>query len=411
MRIRRKVNNCLNCGTALDGTYNFCPKCGQENNDNNVSFGTLLQDFFSNYFAFDSRFGKSVRPFLFQPGFLTNRYMEGKRMSYAHPLRVYLIVSLFYFFVCSMIVTDMLEGTDRALIEAEANARDLGFLDKEERRALRETLSAKSMDDVLNDMESSGRNDFKSLSKAIQENTTPEERAELQKIFNQAVSDSLGISTGDSLIDETLKKYDLTPKDAPVNTSLTVDSASGFLIFEKMEKIYDLSKNDLLTPDEIIDSVKTDSLSRFERYTAVQGIRIMRAEKAQVGAFIVKNLPIMMLVLIPLFALILKLLYVRRNFLYINHVIHAFHLHSFAYFIYGITLIFTYFIIESDGLRNTINFLIFVAVTTYAYASFLRVYKQGWFKTLIKFNLVGFIYFNLIISFFILEMFVSFLLY
>ena len=71
--------------------------CGQENTDNNVSFNMLIADFFNTFFALDSKFAKSFWPFLFRPGSLTNLYVSGKRMTYAHPLRLYLIASLFFF--------------------------------------------------------------------------------------------------------------------------------------------------------------------------------------------------------------------------------------------------------------------------------------------------------------------------
>ncbi len=407
MKIRRKQNNCLNCGASLDGTYNYCPLCGQENNDNNVSFGTLINDFFSNYFAFDSRFAKSAGPFLFKPGFLTNKYMEGKRMTYAHPLRVYLIVSLFYFFVCTLVVKDMLQQTSQFQKSVEDTA-NLSFLDKKDREVLKETLSAKSMEEVLQEMDESGEADYKTLSRAIRENTTAEERAKLQNNLNAFMLDSLLLDPQDS---SSIMKMDITGLNDPVKTSISVDTSSNFFLFEQFEKLYEMSKNDELSEEQIIDSLSTEPITGFERYASTQGIKIMRAEREQVGAYIVKNLPIMMLILIPIFAGALKLLYIRRPFLYINHIIHGFHLHSFAYFTYGLTLIFTYFVIESDGVSSFINFLVYVLVTTYAYISFLRVYKQGWFKTLVKFNLVGFIYLILITTFFILEMIASFMMY
>lgn len=102
MRTRRKQNACLNCGAELNSVYNYCPLCGQENTDNKVSFKTLITDFFSNYLSFDSRFAKSINPFLFKPGYLTNEFINGHRVSFMHPIRLYLVMSLFYFFIISL---------------------------------------------------------------------------------------------------------------------------------------------------------------------------------------------------------------------------------------------------------------------------------------------------------------------
>ena len=43
------------------------------------------------------------------------------------------------------------------------------------------------------------------------------------------------------------------------------------------------------------------------------------------------NLPYMMLCCIPLFALVLKVLYIRRRIFYIDHLIYALHIHTFFY--------------------------------------------------------------------------------
>ena len=108
MRIRRKTVRCLNCGHTLGEVYNYCPHCGQENNDNNVSFGTFIHEFFANYFSFDTRIGRSIWPFFFKPGFLTNQFNEGKRMKYVHPLRLYVIVSIIFFFLASLLTQQSL---------------------------------------------------------------------------------------------------------------------------------------------------------------------------------------------------------------------------------------------------------------------------------------------------------------
>jgi len=105
------------------------------------------------------------------------------------------------------------------------------------------------------------------------------------------------------------------------------------------------------------------------------------------------NLPVMMTFMLPIFALILKLLYVRRKTLYIKHLVHALHLHSFAYLMYGITLLFTAYVTDGyETLNDWILLITFVLVSAYAYMSFMKVYQQGWFKTLAKFNMLGMLY-------------------
>lgn len=99
MKKRRKHSQCLNCGQNLHDKHNYCANCGQENTDNEVGFSLLVREFTSNFFSLDSRFGRTLLPFLIRPGNVTNAFNEGKRVLYANPIRWYLVVSLIHFFL------------------------------------------------------------------------------------------------------------------------------------------------------------------------------------------------------------------------------------------------------------------------------------------------------------------------
>lgn len=406
MKIRHRVKNCLNCGALLDDVYNYCPMCGQDNNDNNMSFGILIHDFFSNYFAFDSKFLRTVVPFLIKPGFLTNRYNEGQRVSYAHPLRLYLVISLFYFFVWSIMVKNMLNEVDSNIAKAKVSVRSLQDLSRKQRDDLRAILA----DSTLTSIQTKHGN--KSLGDLLRENTNKEERVKIMEALSPGLLDSLRWDEDDTIAiagEEGSNVYLYKSPDGKDDDS--DDEDNSFLLPVGLDRILEFSEQRELSEEQIMDSLNLKDASRFDRYSVRQAIRISRADKSQVGAYVVKNLPIMMLILIPIFALILKVLYVRRKAYYINHIIHALHLHSFAYFFYGMTLVLTQFVIKSEGMSNSINFISFILVSTYAYVSFLRVYKQGWFKTLIKFNIAGFFYSLTILIFFLMEMLISFALF
>src|SRR5439155_26740852 len=45
----------------------------------------------------------------------------------------------------------------------------------------------------------------------------------------------------------------------------------------------------------------------------------------------ISNLPYMVLCCIPLFAFVLKILYLRKRVFYIDHLVYAVHIHTFAY--------------------------------------------------------------------------------
>ncbi len=153
MKIRRKTSECANCGALLDKVYNYCPICGQEYTDNTVSFNMLVADFFNTFFALDSKFAKSVKPFLFSPGHLTNLYIHGKRMTYAHPLRFYLIVSLFFFFVFTLATKRSMEDDpDNRIIKTSYDMDDVDELDSTDIVVLKSTLGEERIKTIQQDM-------------------------------------------------------------------------------------------------------------------------------------------------------------------------------------------------------------------------------------------------------------------
>src|SRR4029077_8312403 len=76
------------------------------------------------------------------------------------------------------------------------------------------------------------------------------------------------------------------------------------------------------------------SSTPFERWLEARAKEKMGEHETKMGLFITtlfSNLPYMMLCCIPLFALVLKLLYIRRRIFYSDHLIYALHIHSFLY--------------------------------------------------------------------------------
>jgi hypothetical protein len=136
---------------------------------------------------------------------------------------------------------------------------------------------------------------------------------------------------------------------------------------------------------------------RFEKWLEQRAKEKMGEHGSKMALFIAtlfNNLPYMMLCCIPLFALVLKVLYVRKRVFYIDHLVYALHIHSFAYL--AIMLI----VLITIGLNRSIpgafaGWIIAALWITFAVQVFLsirRVYRQGWFFTVFKFFLGGFAY-------------------
>lgn len=97
-RSKRKLRDeavCLNCGTVLNGRY--CHQCGQENIEQKQPIGRVILDFLDGFTYFDSKFFKTVKPFILKPGFLVKEYNSGKRNTYLSPVKMYFFLSFLYF--------------------------------------------------------------------------------------------------------------------------------------------------------------------------------------------------------------------------------------------------------------------------------------------------------------------------
>ena len=88
-----KGDSCLNCDHPLDGE-NFCPECGQLNNTAKPTLYHLIMDALSNLFAFDSKFYLSIWPLLRRPGILSLEVIQGKRVRYLPPIRLFLLITV-----------------------------------------------------------------------------------------------------------------------------------------------------------------------------------------------------------------------------------------------------------------------------------------------------------------------------
>ncbi len=105
------------------------------------------------------------------------------------------------------------------------------------------------------------------------------------------------------------------------------------------------------------------------------------------------NLPYMVLCCIPLFSVVLKLLYIRKRRFYIEHLIFALHTHAFVFLsvvcIIGIGFLLAWKLPALTALVCT--FLGFFVVWELLMA-IRRVYRQNWFATVFKFGIGSAIY-------------------
>jgi hypothetical protein len=99
------------------------------------------------------------------------------------------------------------------------------------------------------------------------------------------------------------------------------------------------------------------------------------------------NLSISLLLLMPIFAIILKLLYIRRKQYYMSHLVHSIHLHSVFFILLSVGLLWDTFVGGPE-----ITGWVFLVMLVYLVFSLSRLYKQGIRKSLVKAFMLLFVY-------------------
>jgi hypothetical protein len=129
-RALRKDTTCLNCGNTVLERY--CGVCGQENIESRQSFGGLLFHFIEDLTHYEGKFWQTIKYLLSRPSFLTKQYLQGKRMQYLPPVRLYIFVSFITFFMPYLLVSPAV-NEDASIEEAsidsipEEDGNDLVF--------------------------------------------------------------------------------------------------------------------------------------------------------------------------------------------------------------------------------------------------------------------------------------------
>src|SRR6266446_2151277 len=332
------LTHCENCGAELQG--HWCAQCGQAAIEYRRSFRYVVADLLNEFLNWDSKFFTTIALLILKPWRLTNEFLAGKRVRYVNPLRLYLLASILFFFAVNYGAKGVkfepgkLEPKDRAELEAQLKNEDLP-------PAAREKLAA------------------------LLRESSPSPASE------PSTNTPSPVPSG-------------SPNASPSSPAPENDTHK-----KQYGKIGE-------RPFAVFDADAKTS-TPFERWIEGRAKEKMGEHGTKMGLFIstlLSNLPYMMLCCIPLFAFVLKVLYIRRGIFYIDHLIYALHIHTFAYT--GIMLI----VLATIGLNRValgsiagwIIALLWIAFIVQIFLSIRRVYRQGWFISIFKFFFGGFVY-------------------
>lgn len=357
---------CENCRTVLIGGY--CHVCGQRAHSPLHHFGHAVEEVFESFWHLDGRIFRTLRD-LFVPGRLAVDYLAGHRVRYVAPLRLFIILSLMTFFVGNL--TLHFDPGDSVKIDT-ATPRS-GVVVGETRLDEDPFADAKSAAEVLArhakilreiDAENPGTGLFLStILDVAKDEIDAQARARME---------ALGATPAHLQALDAARRASVPPAGAtPAATADAIVTGDGVVqrwLRGRIERIQENAPRIRDNPDELIRSF--------------------------LGA-----LPGALFVLVPLFALCLKLLYVRSGRGYLEHLVVA--LYSHAFMLAALLLVFLLMGAQAiPGLpvwaANTVGVVAAVVlnlcVPLYLLRMQKRVYAQGWVKTLMKYVTLGLVY-------------------
>ena len=123
----------------------------------------------------------------------------------------------------------------------------------------------------------------------------------------------------------------------------------------------------------------------------------------RIGSFMIRRAPIMVFMLVPLFALMIKVLYWRTRRYYAEHFVFALHVHAFSFLLF--TAIFLL-----KNVQESVALALFCWVAIYPLFALRRAYGQGWIKTIIKYAVLGVGYNMLLATALVIEVIIAVML-
>lgn len=104
-----KNNKCKNCGSEIQGSY--CESCGQRTSVSKVTFKETFLDLIDTLFTINAPLLTTLKMLIVNPGKLFTEYLSGKRKTYYRPVTFFILMTLIYLVVRSLINFDPFGST------------------------------------------------------------------------------------------------------------------------------------------------------------------------------------------------------------------------------------------------------------------------------------------------------------
>ena len=355
--LKFRGTECRNCGHLLDVSDKFCPNCGQANSTKKLVLKDFLDEFLSSVLNYDSKLLQTLSTMLVRPGTITKDYINGKRVSYTNPFRFLLSLAFLYFL----------------MVTYDSNISNLDDLELDKK------IEQGPMSFNINSGES--QNDSISFEEqtlnAIQQLDTIEG-------IDAVPIPGFKLDSLQTLIDEGIKNE--KRKDSFMFTNpraylkdLQSGKSGGFS--ERVEFFFTFLQKDSIKSFEEAQE-KYGAEDTFENKLAFNGSKSSLKALAQPGTYLnntIAKLPLVIFFFLPVFTVFILLVYIRKKYTYIDHLIFSFHNQSLLF----ILLILSWII---DSIFNIATaWIAFMVFSIYLFQAMRKFYGQGVFKTIIKY--------------------------
>ncbi len=354
---------CANCGAPLLGAH--CYACGQPVKGMVRHLSSILADAADSILNIDSRIFRTLPALFLRPGFLTTEYFAGRRVRYVTPFRLYFFLSIAAFFLIQFAVGDlnMLNA-----IDMRADAQDLIGA------ALTQPEVEKQRDLAIANLRTT------ESALAGNEKATRKVEAAIDKLQRKSEERIAYLDK----VDQAKAKGEAPPPEPHHN----------FISFDGTP--WDAKTH----PIRIgwLPQFANDKLNQLAAHTLDNMSRIAKDPKPFLVASI-GVLPQVLFVLMPVFAFMLKIFYIFKRRLYMEHLVVALHSHAFIFlslFILTLVSMAANWATQSAAwLHTPLAWLVFAIswwLPIYLLIMQKRVYKQGWILTVLKYCTIGIAY-------------------
>lgn len=366
---------CANCATPMQGE--FCHHCGQSVHSVLKPVHHMLEDGMDMFLHVDGRIVHTLPPLFTRPGFLTLEYFAGRRQRYVPPFRLMFVLCLLAFFALHLAIESSHPSSPYHGKVVQTDDFASAKTPQQVRQRLREEL------------------DGLAQGRAVAAALAPEGVKSLE-VAEQGLRKAA---------DKRLAELGAAP--IPAGSTALVPAPAGTGPSSDWEDITH-------SPVHIgwLPSFVNERLTAFARNVGAN-VRAWRHgdEEAQRQARermlsgIFGMLPQAMVVMIPIFALLLKLFYVFKRRLYMEHFIVALHSHAFLFLALLLAVLLDTLAAWlrphaawAAELIGPPKIALVLWMPAYLLIMQKRIYRQGWLMTLVKYWWVGWCYLWLLLA-------------